>query len=394
MMTNQTIIKPLAEQGKSARVLIISDAAPHRNGVGAYYADLVDELSRSVQAIEILSPEIVDDKWQGGWMFPLPGDKTQKFCFPNAFDIQKKIREFNPTAIVVPTPGLFGLFGAMFARRYGIQVIVGFHTWFEKLASLYWNRVQGGLTKTYFEWVNKALFKFADRVLANSREMVQIAEENGAPNVSLMGTPLSKELIDQPLAHVPKHIRKILFVGRLAAEKNIDAIIDAAEKLPGLQFSIAGDGPERERLEAKVKNLRNVEMLGWVGRDQITHLIDSHDVLVLPSKVESFGTVAMEAMMRQRVVAVSSACGITEWPGLRRGLAVIEESSTLAEKLDEAQGLSEFEIFGRCLLARKAALEHIEWNKNLWLSCINESQPAKPYSLRESLLNVVTRIKD
>lgn len=355
------------------RVLIISDAAPHRNGVGAYYADLIDDIAPYVDQAEIVSPEIIGDKWSGGWMLPLPGDKTQKFCLPNAFELQKKIQAYKPTVVVIPTPGLFGLVGAALAKRMAIPVIVGFHTWFEKLASLYWNRVQGGLTKTYFEWVNKALFKMSDRVLANSQEMVEIASRIQAPYVGLMGTPISQQLLRAPLAAVPKNVSSVLFVGRLAAEKNIETILNAAGELPHIQFTIAGDGPERESLLSKARGLANVRMPGWVPREKLTHLIDQHDALVLPSKVESFGTVAMEAMARQRIVIVSKACGITEWQDLCEGMLVIEPNQTLCSVIQQAETLSEFELYSHCTHARKSVLAHVQWNRELWLECLQSN---------------------
>lgn len=360
-----------------SRVLIISDAAPHRNGVGAYYADLVDDLNGYVGHVEIISPEIIGEKWHGGWSLPLPGDKTQKLCLPNAFELQKQIRLYQPTVIVIPTPGLFGLLGAILAKRMGLPVIIGFHTWFEKLAGLYWNRVQGGLTKTYFELANKALFRLADRVLANSKEMVDIAHENGAPNAGLMGTPLSQSLLDAPVEPAPKQLRSVLFIGRLAAEKNIETILDAARDNTSIRFTIAGEGPERAKIERLASGLANVSLVGWVDRTRLITLIDEHDALVLPSKVESFGTVAMEAMVRQRLVIVSKACGITEWPALRTGLLVIEEDSSLSQKLRQASELSEFELFGRCTIARRVVLEHVNWNRDLWLDCLKSNAKAR-----------------
>ena len=349
------------------RVLIVSDAAPHRNGVGAYYADLVDDLKSHVDEIKMLSPEIIDNKWVGGWMLPLPGDNTQKLCLPNAFELQKAIREFRPSVIVIPTPGMFGLTGAMLAKKNGIPVIIGFHTWFEKLAGLYWNRLQGGLTRTYFELVNKALFRLSEQTLANSQEMVDIAVSNAAPKVGLMGTPLAQNLLTQPLKPIPKKVSKVLFIGRIAAEKNIHSLIEAAKELPTISFTVAGDGPEREAITESIKGLANVKMTGWVGRRDICQLIDQHDVLVLPSKVESFGTVALEAMVRQRLVLVTKACGIVEWPGLRKGLTVINAGSQLAQAIQVSAELSEFELYRRCLIARQCALEHIRWNRLQWL---------------------------
>ncbi|EAR08734.1 glycosyltransferase [Reinekea blandensis] len=388
----QAMARPLPFSTQEARILIISDAAPHRNGVGAYYADLIEDLDGTVEAIERISPEIVGDQWQGGWSMPMPGDRTQKLCVPNAFEMQKALREFQPTVVVIPTPGLFGLCGAITARQQGIPVIVGFHTWFEKLAGLYWNRVQGGLTKVYFEWVHKALFRLADRVLVNSEDMIAIARRLGAESVGLMGTPISQSLLQRPVQGGTRQLRSVLFVGRLAAEKNLPAIVQAAIACPQLTFTLAGDGPERDWLDRETAGLSNVRVLGWVEREQITDLIDAHDALVLPSQVESFGTVAMEAMARQRLVVVTQACGIANWTDLAAGLAVIDSGDQLADALQEASALSEFELYARSVSARRAVDAHIEWNRQQWLVCtrLAMSRPSDP-TLMTRLLRTVRK---
>ena len=99
-------IQPRRQAGTAPRrVLIVSDAAPHRNGVGAYYQDLMHHLGPWVDRIDIISPAIVDGQWQGGWMLPLPGDATQKFCIPNLMRLRQQMEAFDPDVVVIPTPG-------------------------------------------------------------------------------------------------------------------------------------------------------------------------------------------------------------------------------------------------------------------------------------------------
>ncbi|MEX2365774.1 MAG: hypothetical protein WD601_04165, partial [Pseudohongiellaceae bacterium] len=71
------------------KIVVLSDAAPSRNGVGAYYQDLVEQLSSKVGQIKMVSPVIRDGKWHGGLVLPLPGDKTQKLCLPNILKLKR-----------------------------------------------------------------------------------------------------------------------------------------------------------------------------------------------------------------------------------------------------------------------------------------------------------------
>ncbi len=353
--------------GKGARVLVVSDAAPHRNGVGAYYQDLIGHLRHSLEAIDVVSPHIVDGRWQGGWMFPLPGDSTQKFCVPRVGHLRQRIEAFGPDVVVIPTPGPFGLLGARYARRCGARVVVGFHTWYERLAELYWNRVQGSLTRGFFEVSNRLIFRNADVVLANSREMVDIARRIGASRAELMGTPVSGGFLDSPPARPPGRVDTVLFAGRLAAEKNVDGLLEAARALPSVRFSIAGDGPLRGQVEQGAATLPNLDYIGWLDRADLMSTMDRHDALILPSHVESFGTIALEAMARQRVVIVTEHCGITQWSDLAEPLEVIPSDRPLADSLAALRECSEFELAARADRARRAVLNHNDWNTGLWL---------------------------
>ncbi|GGX38216.1 glycosyltransferase [Saccharospirillum salsuginis] len=367
------LTESLYDASRRSRVLIVSDAAPHRNGVGAYYQDLMHYLSPRVEAIDIISPEIVDGEWQGGWMLPLPGDRTQKFCIPNLIGLRRRIESFAPDVVVIPTPGPFGVLGARYAAGVGARVVVGFHTWYEKLTELYWNRVQGSLTRGFFEVSNRLIFRYADVVLANSESMVDIARRIGAPQAALMGTPVSAPFLERPAPRAPTRVGTVLFAGRLAAEKNIDSMIQAARDLPDVRFSIAGDGPLRVQVEEAATQLPNLQYIGWLTRDGLMDAIDSHDLLMLPSHVESFGTIALEAMARQRLVVVSAHCGIADWPDLAEHLTVIPEHATLGQVLNGLKALSEFELNARARQCRQAVLSHNDWNTRLWSSFVSEA---------------------
>lgn len=354
------------------RVLIVSDAAPHRNGVGAYYQDLMYHLGPQVACIDIISPAIVDGRWQGGLMLPLPGDATQKFCIPNLLQLRQQMEAFAPDVVVIPTPGLFGMFGARYARQLGARVVVGFHTWYEKLTELYWNRLQGSLTRGYFEVSNRLIFRNADVVLANSAEMVAIAERIGAPRSALMGTPVSPEFLQREPPRVPSAVRSVLFAGRLAAEKNLEGLLAAARAMPQLHFAVAGDGPQRALVETAAEALPNLDYLGWLDREGLLAAMDAHDALILPSHVESFGTIALEAMARQRLVVVSDACGIADWRELAQCLVIKTSAEDVTAVLSRALALSEFEVAARARQARQAVVQHNQANLDLWLDFITE----------------------
>ena len=64
----------------------------------------------------------------------------------------------------------------------------------------------------------------------------------GARACEVMGTPLDAGFLTPPLSP-PSCIETVCFAGRLAAEKNIDAVLNAVHDWPDLGFVIAGEGP-------------------------------------------------------------------------------------------------------------------------------------------------------
>ena len=106
----------------------------------------------------------------------------------------------------------------------------------------------------------------------------------------------------------------LLFVGRVAHEKNIGFLLRVADRVskhvPEVLLLIAGDGPARERLEQEVAQLGlsgNVMFIGYLDRHtELNSCYHSADIFVFASKTETQGLVLLEAMA-QGVPVVSIA---------------------------------------------------------------------------------------
>jgi glycosyltransferase involved in cell wall biosynthesis len=90
---------------------------------------------------------------------------------------------------------------------------------------------------------------------------------------------------------------KILFVGRLSAQKNLAVVIQALADLPHAELTVIGDGEELPTLEALVSSLglTNVTFVGRQGPDEIRRAMLQSAVLVLPSTHEGMPLVVLEA---------------------------------------------------------------------------------------------------
>jgi glycosyltransferase involved in cell wall biosynthesis len=107
----------------------------------------------------------------------------------------------------------------------------------------------------------------------------------------------------------------IVSVGALDPVKNHSLLIDAFHELvrsrPGLRLLIAGDGPERDRLERLAAQGPGVELAGPLSRQEVCQLLRRAEVFViasrqLPGKGEGVPTAALEALALGTPVVVSS----------------------------------------------------------------------------------------
>jgi glycosyltransferase involved in cell wall biosynthesis len=101
----------------------------------------------------------------------------------------------------------------------------------------------------------------------------------------------------------------LLFVGTLDERKNVVHLADAFERLGRGQLIFVGDGPLRNDIEDRA----NVRVVGRVPHDEVPRWMHACDVLCLPSTVEPFGQVLLEAMACERSVVATSIGGPPEF---------------------------------------------------------------------------------
>jgi glycogen(starch) synthase len=108
-------------------------------------------------------------------------------------------------------------------------------------------------------------------------------------------------------------------VGRLVAVKGFDLALQAfarAELPVDVRFVIAGDGPDRESLEKRAAELGvidRVTFLGWLDEQSIADAMGAALAVVVPSRVEAFGIVALEAWRAGSPLLMTRHGGATEF---------------------------------------------------------------------------------
>jgi teichuronic acid biosynthesis glycosyltransferase TuaC len=141
-------------------------------------------------------------------------------------------------------------------------------------------------------------------VLANSRGIGRLAVEHGAPadrtRVVRLGTDLPEPSGPTPHTQLLPAARPLLVtVAHLVARKRHADVIHALARLPGVDYLVIGDGPERASLETLAGRLGvadRVEFTGQLPPEEALRRARRAWLFVMPSTEEAFGVAYIEAM--------------------------------------------------------------------------------------------------
>lgn len=333
-MTGPTSIEP-----DDLRIVVFSDAIPGRNGVGTFYDDLTDALEQHVESMRIIAPPESPADNEPGWSISMPGDPTQRVHIPSLPALWNQVRWTKPHVILAATPSAYGVVGLLLAARLGSGAAYCYHTEFPKLAATYWTGIRRRVMPFFLRGWDRLLIRLSPAVLAPNVELSEVLAAKGRSDAHVVGTLAPRDFIERPARPSPTSIDSIAFVGRLAPEKRIDQVLDAARAYPDLQVRVVGDGPLRDQVDRAATECPNLTVHRWLDRDGVRDVLDTTDLVVLPSKHETFGTAAFEAMVRGRLTLVSPACGITEWPELCAALFVMKPEETLTQAIARVRAL-------------------------------------------------------
>jgi glycosyltransferase involved in cell wall biosynthesis len=158
-----------------------------------------------------------------------------------------------------------------------------------------------------------AALRAADLVLSYSSAVDRHLAANGL---------LRRQLVPFPATVAPKlgaghdTRRRVVFAGRIVAQKGVAVLIRAARDVDG-EFVICGDGRELQamrRLALRMGVQDRVLFKGWLTSEQLAQEFADASVVVVPSLwPEPFGLVGIEALAAGRPVIASATGGIEDW---------------------------------------------------------------------------------
>jgi glycosyltransferase involved in cell wall biosynthesis len=293
--------------------LVTETYLPEVNGVAMTLGRLVKELGERGFDIQIVRPrqheEILSetDSSCDGWPvmrikgLPLPGYQGIRFGLPCRRVFKKKWRRSRPDLVYVATEGPLGWSAISVAESMDIPVISGFHTNFHTYSSHYRVPFMERLILGYLRWLHNR----TAATLVPVESLQKSLTEKGFRSVSVFGRGVCtqqfhpsrrKEQLRASWGLQPDQLA-VIYVGRVAPEKNMELAIAAFEKIKSIRkdarYIVVGDGPSLSSLQ---KRHPDFIYCGTQRGDELAEHYASADLFLFSSMSETYGNVVPEAM--------------------------------------------------------------------------------------------------
>lgn len=262
------------------KILIVSDAwEPQVNGVVRTLKMTRRELEQKGHLTELVSP-------LGFRSIPCPTYPGISLALTTERAVARKIDHFAPDCIHIATEGPLGWLARHIAMRRQWPFTTAYHSRFPEYVEA---RFRVPTAWTYA--LLKRFHNTARATLAPTPAIVADLRARGFHGARLWSRGVDLDLFDPAGDREVSTKRPVfLYVGRIAVEKQVDAFLRL--DLPGEKW-VAGEGPERRRLQARYPEAR---WFGVLDGTELARLYRSADVMVFPSVTDTFGLVIAEAM--------------------------------------------------------------------------------------------------
>ena len=305
--TCQTLTPPRPQ----LRIAVVTETYPPEiNGVAMTLGRVVEGLRVRNHTIQLIRPrQHAGEVAQSGEQFsehlqrglPLPRYEGLKMGLPAKAALSRLWTLNRPDVVQIATEGPLGWSALAAANKLRLPVASDFHTNFHSYSSHYGF---GLLRRAIVAYLKKFHNKSAVTLVPTEGIRRELAGY-GYENIEIIARGVDTRLFhpgrrDAALRAqwgVSEHDTVALYVGRLAAEKNLELVFRAYDALratePGAKLVLVGDGPERAGWQARRPDA--IFRGARIGEELAAHYA-SGDVFLFPSLTETWGNVTIEAM--------------------------------------------------------------------------------------------------
>ncbi len=347
---------------------------PELNGVAATVALFVDHLRLRGWSVDLVRPrqphepalDSADELLTRG--LPLPMYPDLRLGLAYCGHLAARWRRCPPALVHVATEGPLGAAAVKAARQLGLPITSDFRTNFHAYSRHY-----------RLGWAERAVFGYlrrfhnrTQRTFVPTPALKGALERTGFDRLAVVGRGIDHRRFSPALRSAALRADwgagevdpVLLYVGRLAAEKNVALALRAfdavRQRLPRAQLVVVGDGPLQGRLRAAHPAAHFAGARR--GADLARHYA-SADLFLFPSLTETFGNVVLEALAsRLLVVAFDDAAANAHMRSGLNGLLAApgDEAAFIETALEAATGLFAFDTLRD---AARASAETLGWDR-------------------------------
>lgn len=269
---------------------------------------------------------------------PLPGYPDLQFGLATARRLARDWKQHRPDVIYVATEGPLGLATLNAARKLRIPVCSGFHTNFHSYSRHYGAGFLEKLIAGYLRWFHNR----TQLTLTPTRCMQTSLNRLGIQSVAVWSrgvdcdqfSPSRRDRLLRDSWGLGERDLAVIYVGRLAAEKNLQLVVTAFERLrhihPRAKLILVGGGPLGKRLKERHPDYI---FCGMQRGDALAQHYASADLFLFPSKTETFGNVVTEAMASGLAIVAFNDAAASEH--------IRHEENGMKVALDDQEGFVE-----------------------------------------------------
>lgn len=264
---------------KLNKLVIITDAwFPQVNGVVRTLSITKTALEKRGLTVEIISPE----KYRS---IPCPTYPEIRLALFPGRSVKSRLKKLRPDAIHIATEGPLGIAARRWCLKNNMRFTTSYHTRFPEYLKM---RVPVPLSWSYafLRWFHGP----ASRMLVATKSMERELVDRGFVNIGRWSRGVDLDLFSPNPSHKTSNCPILLYVGRVAPEKNIGAFLGV--NIEGIK-RVIGDGPE---LQSLAKKYPDVEFVGYKHGDELAAEMRKADCFVFPSRTDTFGLVILESL--------------------------------------------------------------------------------------------------
>jgi glycosyltransferase involved in cell wall biosynthesis len=340
-------------------ILLISDVYfPRVNGVSTSIRTFAEQLQKLGHSVHLIAPDYGITTEDEAWITRVPArniffdpeDKLMKYG--EVLRLLPILKSKNFDLVHIHTPFIAHFTGLKIAKKLAVPVLETYHTFFEDYLHHYLPWIPKFLAKNLARFISKKQCNQLDAIIAPSKPMLDVLRSYGVTTpaeviaTGLQASSFAEADGDQFRVkyEIPLDKQMLLYVGRVAHEKNIGFLLKVVRRLsvqqPDILLVITGEGPAEHSLHQQVQALgieKNVQFIGYLDRNtELNACYKAADIFVFASKSETQGLVLLEAMAQGTPVVAIAELGTASILIEGQGAHIATEDETVfAQKIND-----------------------------------------------------------